>query len=408
MLPRRKFQPENLSSIGITSNTSPALAVGKMIFIGGQVDLDMEAVVTRPDNLTEQIKIILAKIEKLLFGLGCELSDLVKLTAFYVPHGPKDLDVLLESIGAEIDDDSGIGPSIMVVPLKALPFPGMKVKIEAIAMRGENGEKLARSIAWIPDGNIPKPFSHAIRCGEMIFTSGMSAMKKNGSYVYPGSLAAQSRVVLDKLNRLLRQLGADLHDAVKANIFNVEPGKMEDWKEGALIRASYYPEPGPAATGISIPCLEHEEAMIRNDVIAMRGIDGSRLHRQAVWPTGHWDWPVHMPYRHGLKVGDMIFFGGQVSLTTKSEVISPGDMKAQTHQAMKYIDRVLGEFKMSIDHLVKINAFYVGKGGANELHENASARMEYYQEHGPTSTGVPVPYLAYENMLIEIDGIAMV
>jgi hypothetical protein len=28
---------------------------------------------------------------------------------------------------------------------------------------------------------------------------------------------------------------------------------------------------------------------------------------------GHWDWPGHLPYRHGVKAaGQMIFLGGQV------------------------------------------------------------------------------------------------
>lgn len=63
MLPRRKFQSENLFSTGIPTNTSPALAVGKMIFIGGQVDLNMEAVVTRPGDLSEQVRIVLANVE---------------------------------------------------------------------------------------------------------------------------------------------------------------------------------------------------------------------------------------------------------------------------------------------------------------------------------------------------------
>ena len=86
-----------------------------------------------------------------------------------------------------------------------------------------------------------------------------------------------------------------------------------------------------------------EGAMVLNDVIAMRGLDGARLPRRTAWPSGHWDWPVHLPYRHGLVCGDLAFLGGQVSLTPEAEVIAPGDMVAQTTHAMNYIGRVLGE-----------------------------------------------------------------
>ena len=148
--------------------------------------------------------------------------------------------------------------------------------------------------------------------------------------------------------------------------------------------------------------------MVRSDVIAMRGADGRRLHRQAVWPSGHWDWPVHLPYRHGIKVGDLVFVGGQVSLTPDAQVLDPKDMEAQTHRAMRNIEKVLAEFGLGFEHLVKINTFYVGSQGEADLRRNASIRADYYRPPGPASTGIPFPYLAYEEMLIEIDVVAMV
>jgi len=53
-----------------------------------------------------------------------------------------------------------------------------------------------------------------------------------------------------------------------------------------------------------------EGAMVLNAVIAMRGLDAARLPRRTAWPSGHWDWPVHLPYRHGLICGDLVFLGG--------------------------------------------------------------------------------------------------
>ena len=161
----------------------------------------------------------------------------------------------------------------------------------------------------------------------MIFTSGQSAVDGQGQLQSPDSLTAQSHLVLDKNRRLLAGLGADMQDAVKANAFNVEPGDQEDWKAAALVRAGYYREPGPVATGLSLTRMAQAGARVRYDVIAMRGLDGARLHRETAWPTGHWDWPLHLPYRHGLKVGDLVFLGGQVSLTPEAQVIDAGDVR---------------------------------------------------------------------------------
>ena len=262
---------------------------------------------------------------------------------------------------------------------------------------------------YIADGqDLPPPFSQALRCEEMIFTSAQTAVSGNGEILEYGSLLGQGRIVIDKLSRLLGELGADLGDAVKANVFNVEPGIQEDWKLAALDRASNYQDPGPAATGISLPRMESAGMMLRKDVIAMRGVDGSRMPRQSAWPDGHWDWPVPMPYHHGLKVGDLVFVGGQVSLDTRGGVIDPGDIEAQTHTAMQNIQKVLQEFNMDFENLVKINTFYAGSRGQADLLKNATIRSGYYRKPGPASTGIPFSYLAYEDMLIEIDCVAMV
>ncbi len=409
MLPRRRFHPDDHLSIGIRLNHSHGLSCGDLIFIGGQADISGDAEVTRPNDLAAQTDIAMDGVLKVLDGLGSDAADLVKLTAFYVLTNQDNEALILKHMAARLGDLPGPGPAVTLVPIETNCFDGLSIEIEGIAMRGQNRERLPRSASWIPDGAVlPRPFSQAVRCGRMIFTSAQTAETPDGSIAEPGSLLRQGDIVIGKLGRLLEGLGADLNDAVKANVFNVEPGEQEDWKEAALSRASHYREPGPAATGISLPRLHREGLKLRKDVIAMREVDGSRLPRQAVWPTGHWDWPVHLPYRHGLKVGDLVFIGGQVSLDTAGGVIHPGEIEAQTRIAMDNISYVLAEFGLAFEHVVKINTFYAGSKGQQDLLENASVRAGYYKPPGPASTGIPFPYLAYEDMLIEIDCVAMV
>ncbi|MEM7172173.1 MAG: RidA family protein [Pseudomonadota bacterium] len=416
MLPRRRFHPEGHLSIGVPGfdHFSHGLACGQMIFTSGQADISGEAQVTRPNDLVAQTRIAAHDILKVLDGLGADGGDLVKLTGFYVKSGLDDEDVILAEL-SQILGEGGAGrngrpgPCVTLVPIETNCFRGLTIEIEATAMRGHNGERLPRASAWIPDGShLPPTFSQAMRCEEMLFTSGQTAWDPAGELKDPGSLVSQSWATLGKLNRLLKELGADLHDSVKTNVFNVEPGKMEEWSEAAMVRAAHYKEPGPAATGLSIPRLDREGVMVRNDVIAMRGKDGSRLARRGVWPDGHWDWPVHLPYRHGVMVGDMVFIGGQVSLTPDAQVIDPGNIEAQTHRAMENIEKVLAEFGLRMENLVKVNAFYVGTEGEDDLATNAGIRAGYYRPPGPVSTGMSFPYLAYQDMLIEIDAVAMV
>lgn len=410
MLPRRYINPEGHWRLGIdVANNSQGICCNKHIFVAGQVDLDAQARVRNPGDLLAQARSSMAYVGRVLEGAGAGMADLVKLTVFYVPAPGVGEERLAAAIGSAIGEIDRPGPALALVPLAGLAYPGMVVEIEGWAMRGGNGERLPRQAAWRADGpRLPRPFSQAIRCEEMIFTSLVTAIDEHDKVRGKGSEAEQCAIVLPKVDALLGQLGADLQDVVKANSWFAEPGNKEAWADPALVRGRFYREPGPAATGISLPGLGRLGLSYANDVIAMRGVGGERLPRMAAWPDGHWDWPVHLPYRHGLRVGDLVFLGGQVALAADASVLATGDMVEQTRIAMAYIAKVLAEFGLGFAHVVKVNSFYKGDVGPEVLAPNAVTRFRHFPKHGPTSTGVPLPYLSYQGMLTEIDVVAMV
>ena len=181
MLPRRRFHPAEHFSVGIAMPVSHALACGEMIFVGGQVDLDEAAEVTRPGDLVAQTRIAMSRIALLLEGQGADVADLVFLRAFYVLREATDEAALLRDIASYLPVSGRPGPSITMIPLAGLAFEGMEIEIEAIAMRGQNGARLARAAAWIDDGDpLPPVFSQALRVGEMIFTSAQTARAADG------------------------------------------------------------------------------------------------------------------------------------------------------------------------------------------------------------------------------------
>ena len=240
----------------------------------------------------------------------------------------------------------------------------------------------------------------------MLFIGGQTALDADG-VVEAGDLIAQSRLVTERIGALLGDLGAGYNDVVKLNRYYVAGGTAEEWEGSALAVASYFAEPGPAATGIPIPALFRDGLMISVEVTAMLDEDGDPRPRQHAWPDGHWDWPVHLPYKHGVKCGNMVYVGGQVSIDSKGAVIDPGDLVTQTRTSMANIAKVLGEFGLGLDDVVKVTAFYAGNASAEVLHDNLSIRSSSFTEPGPATTGIPLPCLAYEKMEIEIEVVAM-
>ncbi|MDH3379649.1 MAG: RidA family protein [Gammaproteobacteria bacterium] len=132
------------------------------------------------------------------------------------------------------------------------------------------------------------------------------------------------------------------------------------------------------------------------------------LPRRRFHPTGHPSIGVPLQHSHGLACGEMLFIGGQADIGADAKVSRANDPAAQTHCAMQNIEKVLAAFDIDLEHLVKINTVYVGTHGEHDLVKIPSIRADYYREPGPASTGIPFPYLAYENMLIEVDAVAMV
>jgi len=357
---------------------------GNLCFVGGQVDLSPEGVVRHHGDLDAQLPVVIGHLRRVLDGLGVTLAALVKIVVFYVNDGTVDEQTLLDRVAGEL---AACRPAVTTVPVPYLAYPGMLVEIEGVAASGR--------VDRVGDG----PFPAAVRCGDLIWTSAQDASGPD--------IVAQSERMMQRLDQVLGAFGADLSDVVKFDGYYVGEGTAEDWEVAARVRARYFPEPGPAATGLPLPRLDRLDRLIKMDVWAMRSPDGARLPRRHCWPEGHWDWPIHLPYKHGCACQGMIFVGGQVSLTPRGEVIDPGQLEAQTRTAMRNIERVLAGLGAGIDDVVKVNAFYVGDGSGDDLHANLAIRSACFTEPGPATTGVSLPTLAYRDMLIEIEVIAM-
>jgi enamine deaminase RidA (YjgF/YER057c/UK114 family) len=324
---------------------------------------------------------------RVLADLDAGLGDLAKLTVFHTAASAADERALLDLVAAALP--AGARPALSAVPVPRLAYPGMLVEIEGVAAVGAH-----RAVGGAG------AFADAVRCGELIFASAQAAPDA------PGDIVRQTELALARLADVLAEHGATLDDTVRFAIWYVGTGTAEDWEVAARVRARSFTEPGPAATGIPVPWLPGDE-LVRMEVWAMRAADGSRLPRRHSWPEGHWDWPIHLPYKHGCACGDMLFVGGQVSLTPSAEVIDPDDMPAQTRRSMANVERVLAGLDAGLGDVVKVTAYYEGDASADALHENLAIRSAAFTEPGPATTGIPLPCLAYDQMVIEIEVVGM-
>jgi enamine deaminase RidA (YjgF/YER057c/UK114 family) len=384
---------------------------GEMAFVGGQVDKSSTGEPLHVSDLAAQTAVVMRHIDTVLREFGARLANVAKLVAFYATDGHVDETAFLTDIGRHVlahgGAPDGIGPAITLVPLPCLALPGMLVEIEAIAMLGTDGARLPRTAANPPAlAPLPPPFSHGVRCGEHIWTSAQGSRTTDGSPQYLQDLVSQTAVAMEHVAQVLAALGADLDDTVRLGAWYRGDGRRITWEPAARQRASYFTAPGPTVSALPTPSLPSGD-MTRVDAWAMRAADGHRLARTYTQLHETWQWPAALPMASGLQCGDLVFVGQQVALDAQGQPSAPGDLLEQTRQVMESTRAVLASFGLTLDDMVKQNSFYQGEADPATIVTNQRYRSSFYSEPAGASTGVPLPFLPCEDLVVSVETVAM-
>jgi enamine deaminase RidA (YjgF/YER057c/UK114 family) len=211
---------------------------------------------------------------------------------------------------------------------------------------------------------------------------------------------------MGQLSRILEALGADLDDTVKLSTWYRGDGTYATWEPAARLRAASFAAPGPVMSALATPSLPPGE-MARIEAWAMRSIDSSRPARVYADIEDAWQWPLEVPVAAGLKCGDLVFVGQQVALDSTGKPTSPGDLMAQTRQVMTSTGKILSVFGLTLDDMVKQNSFYQGEADPETIVSNQRYRSSFYTEPAGASTGVPVPFLPLEELVVSVETVAM-
>jgi enamine deaminase RidA (YjgF/YER057c/UK114 family) len=379
----------------------------RLMFVGGQCDLDEQGNVNNPGDLARQADACMGHVERVLESLDGRADDLVKLNVFHAGKTVEDEHDLLRRIGRHIRGD--VWPVISLVALPRLAYPGMAVTVDAVAIDNRDGKAPRKAAA--PAQHAPWPrdaeFSHGVRCGEMMFIAAQSARGPDGAIRHHDDIAAQAQLTIDNIAHVLQAMDADLDDVVKLNTWYVGFGTDEDWRRAARIRSEAFTFPGPGATGVPVPARYPDGALIRQDCWAVRGTDGQRLPRTLSWPKGHWDWPMRVSFQQGVKVRDLIFLGGQYACDVKGLAVAADDREAQTRITMDFIKSILHEFEVSMDDLLMTKCFYRSDGTPEALHANLAIRSGCFSDPAGPTTSVPLGTMGLEGLMLEIEGIAI-
>ena len=111
-------------------------------------------------------------------------------------------------------------------------------------------------------------------------------------------------------------------------------------------------------------------------------------------------------YSHVVEVrgGRTIYIAGQVPLDQAGKVVGKGDFAAQATQVFENVKSALAAAGATFENVVKVNTYVTDMSHLPALRE---IRGKYYGRNAPASTLVQISKLAHEDLMIEIEAIAV-
>ncbi|MGH7396376.1 MAG: RidA family protein [Candidatus Rokuibacteriota bacterium] len=109
-------------------------------------------------------------------------------------------------------------------------------------------------------------FSPAVRAGNLLFISGMTAGDETGKLVGAGDIVAQTRYIFEKLGRLLAAAGGGFEHIVQTTEYVTT---TENYGKTAEVRREFFKGRFPTATGVIVAGLLREGALIEISAIAV-------------------------------------------------------------------------------------------------------------------------------------------
>lgn len=267
-LPARTHDDPDLSPL------PPAFAsgvrCGKMIFISGQSPVSASGEVLHAGDIVAQTHAVMARVRMALAGFGAGFGDVVKINRWYVGQGKtEDFEPAALACASNFSEP---GPAATGIPIPRHAREGQMIRIEVIAMLGEDGRHLPRRQVWpdtLWDWTIDIPYWHGLKCHDMIFLGGQVSLDTRGIAVNPFDMRAQTAQAMVHIGSILRELGAGYDDICKLTTFYAGPPGADALGENQRIRSAFFREPGPATTDVVLPVLAYPGMIIEIDAFAM-------------------------------------------------------------------------------------------------------------------------------------------
>ncbi|MBK5927295.1 RidA family protein, partial [Rhodobaculum claviforme] len=361
-----------------------------------------------PADAHAQAHLALDQLEAALKSVGGSLADLTKLTTCVIDRGYRT--AVYRAIAERVQTDARPVSTGLVVA--GLCDPSLVVQIDAEAWIGEGRRNIrpydyddwfGQGFAWHGSMVLVTPDEFFVRgqTGGALDHSGQPVTGRT-----PDAARQLAHDGLANLRQLLEEAGGGLEDVARINVY------LADRRH----RAAIYPEIGaafgdihPCSTGVVTTAFAREDIVWEIDVIAPRRKDGAshRRHRKYHSATARYGTevqPLDCKFCMSVQAGGRIVLRGQTGMALDEQLVGPGDVVAQTEQAMDNVAQLLAEAGAGFGDVVKAVVYVTEGDFVGPVNRTLTAR---FGADLPALTTVVVKGLASPELLMEIDITAM-
>ncbi|MCZ6873177.1 MAG: Rid family hydrolase [bacterium] len=394
---------------------SHAVRVGEMIFLHGTVGFDAQGRlpgrISGRADMVGQCTQTIANMTTALELLDSDLQDIVKVRAFVPQHcrpaqpGQRSFDETFDGVYREHFQTPRPARAALQ---QSLFVEDLLVEIEAIAIVNQS-KRLIESDALPP---LRRPYAQGgILVGDLLFLRGFTAQDQSGDLVGHGDMRAQTEQTFANMDTVLQEVWGSMDDLVQTDVTLTDWHAYQDYNE---IYTQYVRAPFPTRATLQ-GGLGREGLLIEIESIAALGasrltVDASasqigRSSRQRRHDVMYSEAlaPAAGSYAHGVRVGDLMFVSGQLSVTPAGRLVGPGDIGVQTQQALTQVQTILRLADLDMADVVKTTVMLTDW-----------RHYSVYNEVYKTFLTAPYPArstlgggLAMKGALIEIEAIAV-
>lgn len=301
---------------------SPAVLAGDFLYLSGSLSADS------PD-IKEQVKGTLENLEATLKAADMDLSNVVSSTVYL--SDARHFSAMNEVYRSYLPD----APPVRATVQADVAIPAALAEIAMIAVKPGVERKVimpAGVTEWTA------PYSPGILAGDTLFTAGMVGRKRGApASEQPTDVAGQTSQTLANVEAVLTAAGMSKSDVVACNVYLPDARHFQEMNDAYR---AFFSEAPPARATVRAGLMGtglHVEIMCT----AVRG-----GNRRVVGPSR-----PNATLSRGIRVGDRLYLSG---ITGRGpDGYAPGDVQAQTRQALESIKGLLAEEGMDFGNVVQ-------------------------------------------------------